>query len=213
MSLTIASSRENRSQGQSAEYALANLDNAPAQNVVRFHLTLGPIERHTGSQYQWILLEGVKQNGDTYACWVSIDRLPWASTHKEHVRTARYLLREGNQQPLEYVTALTGEALLPEFRGWDILFPKPVRDSKTLFAERMHFLGFDFSLAATSEDTSFSIPDSERLALRPDMLVGTGRNFRDVQGARLIDNEDYDYTPYSREDIDELIDAGVNHFW
>ncbi len=213
MALTITSFRENRSQGQSAEYALTHLDNVPAQNVVRFHLTLGPIEHRTGSQYQWILLEGVKQNGDTYACWVSVDRLPWASTHEDHVHTARYLLREGDQQPLEYVTALTGEALLPEFRGWDILLPKPLRDSKTLFPERMHYLGFDFSLAATSEDKSFSIPDAERLALRPDMLVGTGRNFRDVQGARLIGNEDYDYTPYSREDIDELIDAGVNHFW
>ena len=217
LSLTITSSLSENSAvgkpGQNAEYILTNLENVPDQNVVRFHLAVGNIEQHNGLQYQWIRLEGIKQNEDTYTCWVLVDRLPWASTLEESVRTARYLLQEGNEQPLEYVNALTGEALLPEFRGWDILFPKPVGDSKALFPERMHYLGFDFSLTEISERKSFSIPDSESLAFRTDMLVGTGRNFRDVQGARLINNAEYDYTPYSREDIDELIEAGVNHFW
>ena len=199
--------------GQNAEYTLAHLLALPAHNVVRFHLTVGNIVQHRGSRYQWIRLQGTKQNTDIFTCWILVDRLPWVWTLENPVRAARYLFQEGDEQPLEYVDARTGEALLPELRGCDILFPQSMSAPKALFPDGMHYLGFDFSLTAISEHESFSIPDGERLALRPDMLIGTGRNFRDVQAARLLNDAEYEYTPYSREDIDELIDAGVNHFW
>ncbi|MBC8427640.1 hypothetical protein H8D98_00110 [bacterium] len=221
VSLTIASpfgdiSTENPAIGtpvQSAEYILTGLESIPEQNVVRFHVTFGNVKHHKGAPYQWICLDGVKQNGDTYACWALVDRLPWDSAPKKPSQTARYLLQEGDETPLEYVNALTGEALLPELRGWDILFPRPLGDSGSSFPERMHYLGFGFARAEISEGKYFSIPHAERLAIRPDMLVGTGRNFRDLQGARLLNNAEYDYTSYSREDIEELIEVGFNHFW
>ena len=212
------------SPGQSAEYVLTGLEKAPDQNVTRFHLTFGKVEEYQGAPYQWVCLEGVKQNKDTYAVWALVDRLPWNATAQEPSRTIRYLFQEEDEPPLEYVNVLTGEALLPEFRGWDILFPSPLGDSDEPFAERMHYLGFDFTRAKECENPPTHlipkggskggrIPSAERLVFRPDMLVGTGRTFRDTQGARLLNNVEYDYTPYSREDIDELIEAGFNHFW
>jgi len=199
--------------GKSAQYVLTGVEKPPDQNVARFHLTFGNVENNKGEPYQWVCLEGVKQNEDTYVIWALVDGLPWVSTAQNPIRTIRYLFQEGNETPLEYVNGLTDEALLPEFRGWDVLFPKPLGDSGTPFAERMHYLGFDFTRIELSKQEPLLIPSAKKLLLRPDMLIGTGRNFRDTQGARLLNNVEYDYTPYSREDIDELIEAGVNHFW
>jgi len=211
MSLTIASPLGPPK--QSAEYVLTGLDKVPDQNVRRFNLTLGNVDNYKGTPYQWVRLENTKQNGDTCVMWALVDRLPWDATAQKPIRTARYLFQEGDETPLEYVNALTGEALLPELRGWDILFPRPLGDSGTSFAERMHYLGFDFGRTKERENSIFAIPPAERLEFRHDMLVGTGRNFRDVQGARLLNNAEYDYMPYSCEDIEELIEAGFNHFW
>ena len=199
--------------GQSAEYALAGLAEPPDQNVVKLSMTIGDTEVHEDVSYQWIHLRGLKQNGQTYSVWMLVDQWPGDPAVQKSVRTARYILREGEEPAREYVHALTGEAMLPELRGWNILFPTDQGEAGSPFPERVHYLGHDFSRTREWQDEPVSVPNIERIPLRPDMLIGTGRTFRDTQGHRLLDNKEYDYTSYSQEDMEELVEAGFNHFW
>ncbi len=197
------------SPGQSAHYTVTGLFDPPDQNVVEFSITLGNTEFQADVRYQWIHLKGVKQNGQSYTMSALVDGWPG----DPGIRTARYLFQEADAPAWEYVHASTGEAFLPELRGWSILFPTGVDGSKEPFADRVHYLGFDFVLTEEQQTEIPRIPPTKRIPLRPDMRIGTGRNFRDVEGGRLLANEEYEYTPYSQEDMEELIAAGFNHFW
>ncbi len=199
--------------GQGAEYALIGLTEPPDQNVVKLYITIGDTEIHEGTTYQWIHLRGLKQNGQSYAVWALVDGWPGDPAARKSIRTVRYILQEGEEPPREYVHTLTGEAVLPEFWGWDTLFPTDVEKAGAPFAERVHYLGHDFERVKEQPTEPVSVPTAERVRLQPDILIGTGRTFRDTQGHRLLGNEEYDYTPYSQEDMKELVEAGFNHFW
>ena len=155
----------------------------------------------------------MKQNGGVYEVWALMDGWPGDPEVRNSVQAARYIFQEGGESAKEYVHALTGQALLPELRGWDVLFPTNSGDDGLPFTERIHYLGHDFERVKVSQAGTMSIPKSQCIPLQPDILVGTGRTFRDTQGHRLLKNEEYDYTPYSREDMKELMEAGFNHFW
>jgi len=199
--------------GQAAEYALAGLTEPPDQNVVKLHLAAGETEILEGLSYQWFHLKGFKQNGETHEIWALVDRWPGDPESQRLVRTARYILREGEEPAREYVHAVTGGALLPELRGWDILFPTDLDGTGSPFAERIHYLGHDFERVRLWQAEPAPVPDTELVLLQPDMLVGTGRTFRDTEGRRLLENKEYNYLPYSQEDMEELVEAGFNHFW
>jgi hypothetical protein len=199
--------------GQGAEYALTGLTNPPDQNVVKLYMTIGDAEIHKGLPHQWVHLKGVKQNGQAYAMWVLVYLWPGDPESRELVRTARYIFQEGEEPAREYVHALTGEAMLPELRGWDILFPTDLEKGDSRLAKRVHYLGYDFVCTRVWQDKPVPVPNAELISLRPDMLVGTGRTFRDTEGHRLLGNEEYDYVLYSQEDMEELVEAGFNLFW
>jgi len=57
------------------------------------------------------------------------------------------------------------------------------------------------------------------LVLCDDLLVGTSRNFRDVDGRRITEAEfhvkpnlDYTYRPHDRQDLGRMLAAGFNYF-
>jgi len=56
------------------------------------------------------------------------------------------------------------------------------------------------------------INDATVLPLRPDLLVGTSRNFKDDGKGRPSPTADYHYIPFTDADYDEMIDAGANYF-
>ena len=199
--------------GGSAKYTLAGLENPPAQNVVRISITTGDTEIRDGFPYFWIYLKGEKKNGQAYEMWALVDRWPGNPRNMKSVSTARYIFREGDGDAKEYIHASTGEAFLPEVRKWDILFPANTGDDNLPFTRRVHYMGHDFTRTAQAQDTKVTIPATVKIALQPDISVGTGRNFRETEGFRLSGNREYTYVDYTREDMDELMSVGRNHFW
>lgn len=199
--------------GQTAEYTLSDLSNPPAQNVVKITITIGDTAHCNGFSYQWIYLKGLKQNGETYAVWALVDNYPGDSSTQKSIYTVRYIFHEGSEPPREYVHAVTGEALLPELRKWDILFPTAIGESDSPFTEKVHYLGHDFKRTNVAQGNPVIVPPTERIALQPDVSIGTGRNFRDTEGRRILNNQEFPYVDYSQTDLNELIDAGWNHFW
>ncbi len=187
--------------------------------MVKLHLALGDMEILNGFQYQWVHLKGVKQNGESYALWALVDNWPGFPGMQKNIRTARYIFQEGNGPAREYVHKITGEALLPEHRKWDILFPVNRGEVGLPFTERIHYLGHDFELTKTDQGESVYVPGAERMLLLPEVSVGTGRKVRDTEGARIYDDfevpnkTEYTYQDYTRKDMEELMGAGVNLFW
>lgn len=132
----------------------------------------------------------------------------------------RYQLRmPGTGEALEYVDVHSGLALLPAWENFEQRFvPSAAETSRRQDGapQTCHFLGQVLSLRQLGHDGSWSNwPDVKRLELDREVLVGTGRNFKDVEGRRLPQStppRDYTYTNFTGSDYRTMIDAGMNLF-
>jgi hypothetical protein len=125
----------------------------------------------------------------------------------------------GANETLEYVDLHTGQALLPAWVDWEKLFvPHPAPESRrhSGLPETCEFLGQVLSLAHVGHDAAWEPwPDVKRLVLDREMLVGTARNFRDIEGRRLAQTpkpQEYTYTNFTAADYETMIAAGMNLF-
>ena len=171
--------------GTSAVYRLeADLAQRPDRerenrsSVVEFSVTFGPVERTGDQPLQWLNLAVKKLSGARLDLWLLLDRLPGRRTP----RVARYVWTEPQwEQPLEYVHAGTGEALLPRMglwsRGWPSGLSGPVRVVSE-FPERVRYLGHPFRLAGSRADADAAVPDPKVLRLDPQWMVHTVDGFR-----------------------------------
>jgi hypothetical protein len=133
---------------------------------------------------------------------------------------SRYQLRiPETGETLEYVDIHSRSALLPPWVGFEKHFiPSPAQASHRQggVPETCGFLGHVLSLHHVGHDAAWTEwPDVKLLALDREMLVGTGRNFKDVEGRRLPPTEkslDYTYTNFSALDYRVMIEAGMNLF-
>ena len=82
--------------------------------------------------------------------------------------------------------------------------------------ETCAFLGQVLSLHSLSHDAAWTAwPDVKRLVLDREVLVGTGRPFKDVEGRRLPQTpqpRNYTYTNFTAADYRTMIEAGMNLF-
>lgn len=133
-------------------------------------------------------------------------------------KITRYQLRIRNEA-LEYRDINSGVALLP---GWGDFqrqfFPQATRDTTLLngVPRTCTLLGHLLSLHTNVSDVWQSWPDVEVLNLNREVLVGTGRNFKDAEGHRLPqtpEKHEYTYVEFKADDYRTMIDAGVNLFW
>lgn len=149
--------------------------------------------------------------------WLVSDRVPMRDGDAGPGTIRRYIVREGDEPPLEYVNAETNAALLPPFQFSEHLLPRPaarppIEDG---FATAGYLLGHVLSLEATGEgaDAAAALPAApERLALDPGLLIGTSRNFRDTASGRVEPPPDYPYRRLTREEYEEMRAAGANEF-
>ncbi|MCX6923015.1 MAG: hypothetical protein NT154_07380 [Verrucomicrobia bacterium] len=143
---------------------------------------------------------------------------PLAGKEKPHFW--RYEVRlPGTAETLEYVESHSGSALLPAWVGFEAHFlPRPAEATrrKEGAPETCAFLGHMLSLHHIGNDRSWEVwPDVKRLELDREMVVGTGRNFKDVEGQRLPQSpqpRNYTYTNFTGADFRTMIAAGMNLF-
>jgi hypothetical protein len=133
---------------------------------------------------------------------------------------ARYQLRiPETGEALEYVDIHSGSALLPPWVDFEKHFiPSPAQASHRQGGapETCELLGHVLSLHHVGHDATWTTwSDVKPLALDREVLVGTGRNFKDVEGHRLPQTDpprDYTYTNFSALDYRTMIEAGMNLF-
>ncbi len=132
----------------------------------------------------------------------------------------RYQLRiAATGETLEYVDIHTSRALLPawvDFEKYFVPHPASVSGRRDGAPETCLFLGHVLSLRDIHHGETWNDwTDAKRLNLDREMLIGTGRNFKDVEGKRLSQTpqpQDYTYTNFTAADYRTMIDAGINLF-
>jgi len=200
-------------QGLVATYRHESGSLIPGSVVQTFTLALGPLEEKKGTNFQWLHLQASKVNGEQFSVWILTERYPPASVTAARETTARYILQEGNTEPLEFCDRFSGEAVLPSLGAWKHLFPR-VTDSISsdgLFAKKIKYLGNVYLLEKLEDSKTMSQPvDIKILKLLPDVLIGVPHNTKQKDETRRYDDSDYELIRLTKEDYDEMIEAGMN---
>lgn len=185
----------------------------PGSVVRTFTLALGPLEEKNSTHFQWLHLQATKSNGEQFNVWILTGRYPPASLTAARETTARYILQEGNTQPLEFRHQFTGAAVLPSLGAWKHLFPRAADNTSSdgLFPKKTHFLGNVYLLERLDDSKNVSQPAAVRIIkLLPDLLIGVPHNTRQKDETRLYDDSDYELIRLTKNDYDEMIEAGMN---
>jgi hypothetical protein len=209
----------------------------PLDNIV---ITLGPKEKINNEEFQWWELRGNKFSGEYFAIRVLSENAPMLISKKALFtkkgnsypqsltlgKIKRYILREGDDEPIEYVNLRTGDALLPKFNFLTELLPQPLPTPilSSLYSERMFsekeylfaptgsYLGHVVSLVKTGEDKAWSEwPSPLVIKLDPELIVYMYGLARDEEGHYIYEG-DYHYVNLTREEVEELISLGMNCF-
>ncbi|HPD31541.1 MAG TPA: hypothetical protein PLL20_16235 [Phycisphaerae bacterium] len=131
----------------------------------------------------------------------------------------KYILRvPAIDETIEYRNVHTGKALLPSWGDFARHFiPHAARGTgrQRGLPNTCEYLGHVLSLRSVSKK---DLPAWEKvtvLNLDPELLIGTGRTFKDKEGHRLPqhpERRDYTYIPWTQEDYVAMIEAGHNYF-
>ena len=183
-------------------------------SVVRtFMLGLGPLEEKNSTHFQWLHLQATKSNGEQFNVWILTDRYPPADLTTAMETTARYILQEGNNKPLEFRHQFSGEAVLPSLGAWKHLFPRATDSvsSKDLFAKKIKYLGNIYLLDKLEDSKIMTQPvDTKILELLPDVLIGVPHNTKQKDETRRYDDSDYELIRLTQNDYEEMIESGMN---
>ena len=199
--------------GQVATYQHESDGDLPKTVVKTLLLAIGSVEEKDGVPSQWMRLRATKVSGEKFAVWLLSESVPPADLAEARATISRYILQIGDDPPLEFHDRFTGKPVLPGLGAWEHLFPKPTDKTpqNNPLPQTVIYLGHTYRLADISDSGEFAEPpDTQRLSLRPDVLIGPPSNTRQKDETRRYDMSDYELIPLTEADYDEMIAAGIN---
>ncbi len=145
---------------------------------------------------------------------------PSLLTKDRRVDLDRYLLQTGAGKLLEFRRRETGKPFLPfSFELQPDHFLPVCLDEAGVFCKETMLLGETFSRAEAPPDAAAWPPsDAKVIELSDDLLIGTSRNFRNVEPRipqrkfAKDSNLDYTYRPLDEADLRRMLAAGFNYF-
>ncbi len=199
--------------GQIATYQHESEDSLPDTVVKTLTVVIDSVEEKASVLSQWICLRATKVSGQKFAVWLLSENVPSEDLKVARATTSRYILQIGDDVPLEFRDRFTEEPVLPCLGAWQYLFPKPVdkEAQNNLFPQTVKYLGHTYRLAHISDSGESVAPsETQRLSLRPDVLIGPPSNTRQKDETRRYDMSDYELVSLTETDYDEMIAAGIN---
>jgi hypothetical protein len=161
----------------------------------------------------WYEITCRKVSGASLKLWLLTDGHPFSGVSAKRGDLVRYIVQEPGQSPIEYVNQRTGRALPPMFDLRRKLLPRATDQSDGLLFETGTFLGHPLVRSEILDARPIAPPENiSKLMLNPDLLIGTSRNFRDDGKGRKSEKDNYNYIPFTKENYEEMIAAGVNYF-
>lgn len=194
--------------GDWATYDMMSTVEKQAPPVSELNLLIGPEEQG----YHWWQMSGKKQDGTTFAIRALSDSVPMVDSAPGQIK--RYILREGDDRPIEYIDARTGDAYLPKFEFINDLLPQPAAVSQVIdgYKATGTCLGHVLSLAQTGSGREWEKWEmATQIRLNPDEWHYMYGEARDTEGHYIYEG-DYHYVPLTKEEMDEIIDLGMNSF-
>jgi len=193
-------------------------EEAPPFDVVS--VTLGPSESIGNKACRWWQIEVFKTEADTTPLFklraLTVGRDPFDRSNKAMV-FKRYILKiPATNDNLEYRNVHTHEAMLPFWKDFDRYFiPLRSLGSREQFGlpNTIEYLGHTLTLVKAEPSAEWKQwTDVKVLDLDPELLIGTGRSFKDKEGHRLPPGQDYTYVPITGDDYRLMIKTGFNLF-
>ncbi|NLP08940.1 hypothetical protein GX408_00945 [bacterium] len=179
--------------------------------VRKWVLTLGPCE----GQPQWLHLQAVKENGETFQLWLLCTNYPSSKSETAETEILRYIVQLGRRPAMEYQYQRSATAVLPSTGAWRFLLPRTEKHSNP-FAKaekKLYALGHAYGLA-NSRFGAACVPPAppQVIRLNPELLIGVPSNTRQKDPTRRYDESDYQYVRLTQADYAEMITAGFNCF-
>ena len=185
-------------------------DSPHGKQVASLEIAISPSS--DGAGCNWYRLTGTKVNKESFTIWFLADADPFSAS-PNNVTFYQYILQEPNELPLEYIDKRTGKALLPLFHFVEELLPHAEDDNQNLLFEKGTYLGYPLIRKKVLKPTAIRIPSGiTQLRFRSDLIIGTSRNFRDDGKGRKSRKDNYSYVPFTKENYEEMIAAGINYF-
>ncbi|MGB9589216.1 MAG: hypothetical protein ACPL7O_13630, partial [Armatimonadota bacterium] len=166
-------------------------EDAPPFDVVC--VTLGPSESVANKACRWWQIDVFNAEADTTPLLtlraLTVGRDPLNRQDKP-IDFKRYILKiPSTNDTLEYRNAHTREALLPSWKDFDRYFvPLRSMGSREQFGlpNTLEYLGHTLTLIKADPSAEWKQwTDVKVLDLDPELLIGTGRSFKDKEGYRL----------------------------
>jgi hypothetical protein len=194
-----------------ARYALENEKGVANATMVRYAVTRGATAAGSTGTNRWVLLHGVKENGDEFRVWLQADGEGWRTPGRGE--TTRYIYQRGASVPLEYRNPASGRAVLPSTVAWPLLWPRSddAGPQRTAAPQRTFYLGNWYRLEGVDQLPSpLDLPSALVVTLRSDMWVGVASNTRQVERTRRFDGSEYQLVRLTRRDYRQMAEAGIN---
>jgi len=199
--------------GTTAKYHYAQKKDVPQTTVKTLILTLGKVEEARKTKHQWLHLQTKKTNEEGFCVWLLVESYSALKSTKSSQNIARYILKEGDNQPLEFRHKFEDKAVLPGLGCWSYLIPQPIKDtpSQEIFQSKLTFLGHSYLLDSLDHLEPPVIPiETKVLLLNPDVLIGPAHNSKQKDETRRYDRSDYELVQLTQNDYLEMINAGIN---
>jgi len=181
---------------------------AHPKQVARLEIAASPCLDKVDSA--WYRLTGTKVNGQVFSVWFLAAGDPFRN---EAIHVDRYLLQEPDQQATEYIDGHTNKAMLPIFGFVEKLLPRANGPGDATLFQTGTYLGLPLKRVKILEPQDAAPPTGVRkLVFRSDLIVGTSRNFRDDGKGRKDTKTNYNFVPFTKDNYDEMIAAGINYF-
>lgn len=209
--------------GTHAHYLMLTATPHATPPVVAVDVVYGPREEVKGTRYVWWRLEGRMADDfkaePLFSLRALTSRDPLAHT-TEALDFERYILRiHSTTETLEYRDIHTGRALLPAWFEFERHFvPRPTRAThyQRGVPESCEYLGQILTLKYVGHGVEWKPWEHiQVLDLDRELLVGTGRNFKDAEGRRLPqkpEKHNYTFVDFKEDDYRIMIEAGINLF-
>ncbi len=209
--------------GTHGHYAVLTATPHQAAPLAAVDVVYGPREDVGGNSHFWWQLEvRAKDSADAVPMFQlrALTREDPLQPATEGLHFARYLLRiPETGETLEYRDACSSQPLLPAWRHFRRFFvPHRAFGSKARrgVPETCRYLGHVLTLRWAGQNVPWEPwNDVKILRLDRELLVGTGRSFKDREGHRLPQKpqrQNYDYVQFTGEDYRVMIEAGINSF-
>jgi hypothetical protein len=222
-----AKAADSPEQGSHAHYRVLTGKAGVAPPFAVVDLVIGPKERlPSGADGVWwqLSVRAQERSGDGSVFPLfrlrALSDVEPTSAPDRAPEIARYILRTGSSgETIEYRNVHTAKALLPPWRDFTRWFvPRAAKGTgrERGLAQTAEYLGHTLTLQWAGQGVPWEVWDGVKtLALDPELLVGTSRNFRDAELHRLSqvpERTNYTYVPFREEEYPVMIEAGMNLF-